>query len=140
MLKGRLIHPEILSAIGGAGHGSTVLIADGNYPAGTRVGENADLIYLNLCPDFPTVTQVLEILLTAIEVESASVMMPADGEDAPIFAEFQELLPEETPLQRLERFEFYEEASTEDLCLIIVTGDRRHYANLLLTIGVRPER
>jgi len=140
MLKGRLIHPEILSAIGGAGHGSTVLIADGNYPAGTRVGDNADLIYLNLCPDFPTVTQVLEILLTAIEVESASVMMPADGEDAPIFAEFQELLPEETPLQRLERFEFYEEASTEDLCLIIVTGDRRHYANLLLTIGVRPER
>jgi len=139
MLKTELIHPQILAAIAGAGHGSTVLIADGNYPAGTRVGENADIVYLNLCPDLPTVTQTLEALLTVLEVESAAVMMPADGEDAPIFKEFEALLPDNTPMMRMERFEFYEEASTDDLCLIIVTGDRRHYANLLLTIGVRPE-
>jgi L-fucose mutarotase len=137
MLKTELLHPHILAAIAGAGHGSTILIADGNYPAGTRVGENADIVYLNLSPDVPTVTQILETLLTAIEVESATVMMPASGEDAPIFKEFETLLPDNTPMVRLERFEFYEEASTDDLCLIIVSGERRVYANLLLTIGVR---
>ena len=35
MLKYRLTHPEILAALAGAGHGSQVLIADGNYPFST---------------------------------------------------------------------------------------------------------
>jgi RbsD / FucU transport protein family. len=33
MLKTRLLHPEILAALGEAGHGAQVLIADGNYPS-----------------------------------------------------------------------------------------------------------
>lgn len=139
MLKSDLIHPQILAALAGAGHGSQVLIADGNYPAATRLGDNAEIVYLNLRPDFPTVTEVLETLLTAIEVEDAGVMTPPTGDDPPIFEDFERLLPEETPMTRLERFEFYEEASTDDICLVIVTGDRRHFANLLLTIGVRPQ-
>lgn len=139
MLRHELTHPDILAALAGAGHGSSILIADGNYPAGTRVGENAELCYLNLRPDFPTVTDVLETLLSAMYVESATVMQPADGKDAAIFADFKRLLPNQVPLNRLERFDFYEAASTDECCLIIVTGDRRHYANLLLTMGVRPE-
>ena len=35
MLKGNLIHPQILSALGTAGHGATILIPDGNYPVVT---------------------------------------------------------------------------------------------------------
>ena len=35
MLKTTLLHPEILNALAGAGHGAQVLIADGNYPAST---------------------------------------------------------------------------------------------------------
>ena len=66
MLKQRLLHPEILEALASAGHGSRVLITDGNYPAGTRLGENAALVFLNLAPGKPTVTEVLDILLTAI--------------------------------------------------------------------------
>ena len=70
MLKQRLTHPEILSvALAAAGHGSKVLITDGNYPASTKVGDNAALVYLNLAPGKPTVTEVLDILLTAIPVE-----------------------------------------------------------------------
>ena len=34
MLKTRLLHPGILRALGEAGHGAQVLIADGNYPLG----------------------------------------------------------------------------------------------------------
>jgi len=135
MLKQRLIHPEILDALAGAGHGSQVLITDGNYPAATKLGENAALVYLNLAPGKPTVTEVLETLLTAIPVEDAAVMVPDEGPEPPIFQEFRNLMPG-APLTEFSRFEFYEEASSPDTCLLIVTGEQRIYANLLLTIGV----
>jgi len=135
MLKQRLTHPEILEALASAGHGSKILIADGNYPASTSLGDNASLVYLNLAPGKATVTEVLDILLTAIPIEEAAVMMPADGPEPTIFQEFRSLLPG-TPLTKYERFEFYEEASGPETCLQIVTGEQRIYANLLLTIGV----
>ncbi len=135
MLKQQLIHPEILEALAAAGHGSRILITDGNYPASTMLGDNADLVYLNLKPGMPTVTDVLEVLLTAIPVEEAAVMEPAEGPEPAIFDEFRAMLPG-IPLTGYDRFTFYEEASGPETCLQIVTGEQRIYANLLLTIGV----
>ena len=135
MLKSRLIHPHILDALASAGHGAKVLIADGNYPASTQLGENAELVYLNLAPGKPTVTEVLDILLTAIPLEDAAVMEPDEGPEPPIFREFRSLLPS-LELTKYNRFEFYEEASGPDTCLQIITGEQRIYANILLTIGV----
>ncbi|HOZ47344.1 MAG TPA: RbsD/FucU family protein [Candidatus Hydrogenedentes bacterium] len=135
MLRQRLTHPEILEALAAAGHGSKVLIADGNYPASTCLGPNASLVYLNLAPGKPTVTEVLDILLTSIVVEDAMVMTPEDGPEPGIFQEFRSLMPD-VSLTKLGRFEFYEEAGGADTCLQIVTGEQRIYANLLLTIGV----
>ena len=135
MLKQRLLHPEILEALASAGHGARVLIADGNYPASTCIGDNAHLIYLNLAPGKMTVTEVLDILLTAIPVEDAAVMEPDEGAEPAIFQEFRSLMPDQV-LTGYGRFEFYEEVTSPDTCLIIVTGDQRLYANLLLTIGV----
>jgi len=136
MLKHTLIHPEILEAVGAAGHGSRILIADGNYPASTKLGINADLVYLNLTPGLPTVIDVLDALLTAIPIEAAHVMEPADGSTPEIFAEFSSRLGD-IALEGLDRFAFYEEAGGDDTCLLIVTGEQRIYANILLTIGVR---
>ncbi len=135
MLRQQLTHPEILEAIASAGHGSRILITDGNYPASTMIGDNASLVYLNLAPGMPTVTDVLRVLLTAVPVEEAGVMAPADGPEPAIFDEFRSLLPE-LQLETYERFSFYEEASGPETCLQIVTGEQRIYANLLLTIGV----
>ena len=135
MLTQRLIHPEILEALASAGHGSKILITDGNYPASTRLGDNAALVYLNLAPGKITVTEALDILLTAIPVEDATVMDPEDGTEPTIFQEFRSLMPD-VALSKFNRFEFYEEAEGPDTCLQIVTGDQRLYANLLLTIGV----
>jgi L-fucose mutarotase len=135
MLKQRLTHPDILEALASAGHGSKILIADGNYPASTCLGDNAGLVYLNLAPGKPTVTEVLDILLTAVPIEEAAVMSPGEGPEPTIFQEFRSLLPE-MPLTKYDRFEFYEEASGPETCLQIVTGEQRIYANLLLTIGV----
>lgn len=145
MLKGQILHPEILHALGRAGHSSKVLIADGNYPFSTRLGRNAKLVFLNLAPGKLLVTEVLEALLATAPIEAAEVMQPARTGpyamtgDPPIFAEFSRLLKNAAPdvtLVPLERFAFYESAATNDVCLTIATGEQRIYANLLLTIGV----
>lgn len=135
MLKTGLLHPQILEALGEAGHGAQVLIADGNYPLLTRSSGTAHRVYLNLAPGLVTVTDVLEVLVGAIPVEAAHVMLPDSGEEPSIFAQFRELLPG-TPLQALGRFQFYDLARGPDLALAISTGEQRIYANLLLTIGV----
>jgi L-fucose mutarotase len=145
MLKGQLIQPQILAALARAGHGSKVLISDGNYPHWTKRGPSAEVVYLNLAPGIPTVTQVLEALLATIPVEAVQIMdtlksgpyaMPTDP---PIWAELAALVHRaglDLPLSKLERHAFYEAAGTPDVCLTIATGEQRIYANVLLTIGV----
>lgn len=135
MLKTRLLQPQILEALGEAGHGAQVLIADGNYPLLTRSPAQARRVYLNLAPGLLRATDVLEVLADAIPIEAAHVMVPDSGEEPAIFAEFRAALPG-TPLQRLGRFQFYDMARGPDVALAIATGEQRIYANLLLTIGV----
>jgi L-fucose mutarotase len=135
MLKYRLLHPELLRALGEAGHGAKVLIADGNYPLATRSPHRARHVYLNLAPDLVRVTDVLGVLVDAIPIEAAHVMTPGAGEEPPVFAEFRRSLPG-LELSPLSRFDFYEAASASDVAVAIATGERRIYANLLLTIGV----
>ena len=135
MLKTRLLQPQVLAALGEAGHGAQVLIADGNYPVLTRSNPASHRVFLNLAPGFLTVTDVLAVLADAIPIEAAHVMGPDTGDEPGIYADFRELLPE-TPLQRLGRFDFYDMARGPDLALAIATGEQRIYANILLTIGV----
>lgn len=146
MLRTKLIHPELLAALGGAGHGAKVLLADGNYPVGTKAPPRAARIYLNLSPGVVTVTDVLEALVDTIPVEAAEVMVPDKGREPPIFAEFRKILkrsttaiplqPGDLPLTPLSRFAFYEASSQPDVAVAISTGEKRIYANVLLTIGV----
>ena len=135
MLTTRLLHPEILAALGEAGHGAQVLIADGNYPLATRSNPDAYRVFLNLEPGKLTVTDGLSVVAEAIPVEAAYVMGPDDGSEPSIYEDFRGLLPE-TELERLGRFEFYDMARGPDTALAIATGEQRIYANILLTIGV----
>ncbi len=135
MLETKLIHPQILAALGSMGHGSKVLIADGNYPFSTGSNANAAHVYLNLRPGMVSVLDTLEALISAIPVEAAHVMQPADGSTPDIFAEFSALL-EGHELQHTERFAFYDLARQSDVGLVIATGETRIYANIMLTIGV----
>jgi L-fucose mutarotase len=137
MLKSELLHPEILSALASAGHGSKVLIADGNYPFSTGSNPDAELVFLNLAPGRMNAVEVLEVLARAIPVEAAEVMMPEEGPEPPIFSEFRRALDGQE-LRTLGRFEFYEAARGIDSALVIATGEQRIYANVLLTIGVVP--
>ncbi len=135
MLKYQLLHPEILQALASVGHGSQVLIADGNYPFVTGASPAARRVYLNLAPGMLSATDVLAVLVEAIPVEAAHVMAPASGEEPAVFEEFRALLPG-VDLKALGRFEFYDAARGPDVALVIATGEQRIYANVLLTIGV----
>lgn len=132
----RLLHPEILSALGEAGHGSRVLLADGNYPFSTGSPAGARKVFLNLRRGLVRVTDLLEVLTETIPIESALMMSRPDSEPVPIHAEFKALLPGGVILAGKPRLEFYEEAKSHQTALVIATGEERRFANLLLTIGV----
>ncbi len=138
MLRFRLLHPEIARALGTAGHGSKVLVADANYPFGTGANPAAQRVYLNLAPGLVSATDTLRVLVEAIPVEAAEVMAPAAEPEPPIFAEFRQILGAGLPLRTRGRAEFYGAARHADTALVVATGERRIYANVLLTIGVVP--
>jgi len=144
MLKGRLIHPQILFALARGGHNSRVLLSDGNYPHFTKRGPNAEMVYLNLAPGMLSVTDVLKLLVEAIPVELATLMDTnktgpyAMSSDPPVWAEFREILDNARctePFKKLAPNDFYAAAGSPDVCLSIATGEQRLYSNLLLTIG-----
>jgi len=136
VLKTKLLHPEILSVLATAGHGSRVLIADGNYPFATGSHASARRVYLNLAPGIVSSTDVLHTLLQVIPIEMAAGMLPESGEEPAIFDEFRSLLPKQVALESLGRAEFYEAVRDQNTALVIATGEQRAFANLLLTIGV----
>jgi L-fucose mutarotase len=137
VLNYTLTHPPLLAALAAAGHGSQVLLADGNYPAATARPAGAPVIHLNLRPGLLSVTDVLGPLLEAVNIEAASVMALPHGGDVPAHAEYQQLLGEQVAFSVVERFAFYEAARGPDVAFVVATGDQRICANLLLTIGVR---
>jgi L-fucose mutarotase len=137
VLKLPVIHPVLLGALARAGHGSTILIADGNYPHSTGAASTAERVFLNFSPGVLTVEQVLRGVAEITPIERATVMQPADHDDLPLFAAYRTILG--MTLERLDRFDFYAAARTQDLTLLIATADEQHYANILLTVGVRDD-
>lgn len=134
MLNTSLINPEIISALAYCGHGSKVLIADGNYPLAEKSG-NAKKVYLGVTSGLPTVTDVFQALHGVCEIESAAVMQPEGGEEPEIFAEFRKELGG-MELQKLGRYEFYDACMEEGaVYLAISTGEKRTFANILLTVS-----
>lgn len=145
MLKTPIIHPQILAALGRAGHSSKILISDGNYPHHTKRGPNSDIVFLNFAPGMMNVTDVLAGIANTVPIELAEVMEPqrtgayAMKNDPPVFEEFRKILKARNAaleLNKIERFAFYDAAGSKDVTLTIATGEQRIYANILLTIGV----
>lgn len=146
MLYGDLTHPQILSALASAGHGSKVLISDGNYPHATACGPGAVRVFLNLSPGVVKAADVLRALVSAVPIEEAAVMATlktgpyAMTSEPPVWNSYRRLLSStdcKGELTQIERFAFYDLARGSDVCLLIATAETEIYANLLLTIGVR---
>ncbi|MBV8608968.1 MAG: RbsD/FucU family protein [Singulisphaera sp.] len=146
MLKHLLIHPKINEVIGSAGHHARILIADGNYPASSKRGPNAELVSLNLMPGVVTCVQVLRAVLSAVPIEAIYTMMyetvgphALDSEPS-AWDEYRAEIRDaglDLKLEPIEKWSFYDAVATPDHVLTIQTADRQRYANVLLSIGVR---
>jgi L-fucose mutarotase len=134
VIKSTLLHPKLLEVLASSGHGSKILIADGNYPFVTRANPAAERVYLNLAQGVLNVIDVLDVLLTVIPIESAHVMLTDDGSEPSIHIDFRQMLS--VPLEAMPRQNFYQLAHDPDCSLVIATAEQRLYANIILTIGV----
>jgi len=146
MLKHQLIHPQINAVLGRAGHHAKILIADGNYPASTKKGPQAEVVCLNLSPGVVTVAQALRAVLSAVPVDAIETMgIPADDPyaqtgDPPVWNEYRKVLKEsglKLKLSPILKWDFYKAVESPDHVLTIQTGDLALWANVLLTMGAR---
>lgn len=137
MLRFPLTHPALLEALASGGHGSKVLIADGNYAHRTNTRPGVAIVYLNLRPGLLTVTQVLEVMAETVPIEAAEVMAPDDGSKAAAAERYAEILGD-VPFESLEREDFYAACKAPEVVVAVATGDTRYFANVLLTIGALP--
>jgi len=146
MLKTTLLHPDILRIVARGGHHSKILIADGNYPAATKKGPNAELVCLQLTPGVPTVSQVLRTLLSALPIDHVNTMgIPPDDPyaqqgDPPVWAEYRQIVADsgtKLTLEPILKWDFYQHVESPDHILTIQTADQALWANVLLTLGCR---
>lgn len=146
MLKLPVLHPEILHALGTAGHASRVVITDGNYPHITRPHPRAKIVWANFMPGVIDAVTALTAVCRCVPVEAAHVMQPdrqgewARGEEPPIWSKFREVLRDEagftSPLISKFKPEFNELAAGPETALVIATGETAIWANVMITIGV----
>ena len=111
MLKGipTELNPELLKILMEMGHGDTLIIGDGNFPAATYAKR------LVRC-DGQTVPQMLDAILKLFPLDTAEtqpvcVMQTADGmERPPVWTEFEDVIKNHEPdgreLTEIERFAF----------------------------------
>jgi L-fucose mutarotase len=146
MLKTTVLHPDILSALGSAGHLSTVVITDGNYPHRQRANPNAKFVWANFVPGVLDAVTALKMVCDLVPVEAMTVMGPAKtGEyalpgDPPIWADFRRVLKQHAnftgELIQLQKPPFNQQAMSSDVCLVIATAETQIWANCIVTIGV----
>ncbi len=143
MLKGipDIISPDLLMELSKMGHGDELVIADGNFPCHS-VGKQATVIRA----DGHGVPEILDAVLQLIPLDTytkkpVALMDIVEGDDCPVpsvWQEYNKILAKHEPdhheIEYMERFDFYERA--RNAYMIIATGERAVYANILLKKGV----
>lgn len=140
MLRGidPLLTADLLYALRAMGHGDTLTIVDANFPGASCAQRLISLPGLEVSDVFRAVMSVLPVddfiplpLLTMQVVGDPSALPPAVAQMQLIA---QEVGVDPTRIGTTERHDFYKIAK-ESFC-IVQTGDRRLYANIIITKGV----
>jgi len=134
-----LLNGALLQVLADMGHGSEIAIVDANYPASADAKR---LVRLDGITATAALKAVLSLLPLDDFVESPVAIMPPPTGRTPLLDEFQALIDsaEGKPIQvtEMDRFAFYERA--RGAYVMIATGERRLYGNIILVKGViRPE-
>ncbi|MDO8106152.1 RbsD/FucU domain-containing protein [Isoptericola sp. b441] len=137
MINGSIIHPDILLALARAGHTSKVLVADGHFPSTTFLGPKVPKVYLNLAPGLLTVTQVLEVLVEQVAIESAAAAVFEDGSLPEIWTDYRRLLGPSVQVEAVKGSQIRTAFHDDDVALAIMTGDTRPASCIVLSLGLR---
>lgn len=141
MLKGipSILSPELLKILMEMGHGDTIVLGDGNFPAAS-LAKNSQLVRL----DGHGVPEVLDAILQLFPLDpyveapvSLMEVMPGDPVETPIWDEYAAIIEKHEPgtkVGHIERFQFYETA--KKAYAIVATGESALYANIILQKGV----
>ncbi|ABQ32066.1 MULTISPECIES: RbsD/FucU family protein [Acidiphilium] len=133
-----ILTADLLHALRAMGHGDTIAIVDANFPAATCARRLVAMPGLEAGTVFRAVLSVLPVddfiplpLLTMQVVGDAAAVPPA-------VAEFRQIAAGAgvgaERMGTLDRHGFY--AAARDSFVIVQTGDRRLYANVIATKGV----
>lgn len=132
-----ILSPDLLHALRAMGHGDEIVIVDANFPAESS---GPPVIRLDglLATDVADAILSLMPLDTYVE-EQAFAMEVVDNpkKREQTHKDFDKLIKKHEPTMKLsliERFAFYERAS--QAFVIVQTGERRLYGNLLLKKGI----
>jgi L-fucose mutarotase len=135
-----LISPDLLAILHRMGHGDEIVLADAHFPGetyGKRVLRADGLRIPNL------LDAILPLFVLDSYVESPLVMMcavPGDQLDPVVEASYRRAIdkhwPGTPPIQRIERFDFYER--TKQAFAVLMTGETAKYGNIILKKGVTP--
>ena len=140
MLKGisPLFSPELLATLYQMGHGDEIVLADAHFP-GHSTNENVIRADGLLIEDL--LASILPLFALDSYVDDPVAMMacvPGDQPDPSVEAGYRAVIdkyvPDTHPITFTERFAFYERAK-KAFC-VVMTGDTRKYANIILKKGV----
>ncbi len=135
-----LISPDLLAILDRMGHGDEIVLADAHFPGetcGKRILRADGLLIADL------LNAILPLFALDTYVETPLVMMcavPGDQLDRAVEAAYRKAIerhwPNTPPIQRIERFDFYERS--KQAFAIVMTGETAKYGNLILKKGVTP--
>ncbi|WP_372751902.1 L-fucose mutarotase [Labilibaculum sp.] len=142
MLKGisPILSPDLLSVLYKMGHGDEIILADAHFPGESFNGNvlRADGIKI---PDL--LAAILPLFELDQYVDNPLVMMdavPGDTLDPTVERSYLKSIritnPNAKPVERVERFAFYERATKA--YAVVITGETAKYGNIILKKGVTP--
>jgi len=139
-----ILSPELLKILCEMGHGDTIVLADGNFPAVSVAGANG--AKLARC-DGLGVPELLRAILSLFPLDTfvdapVTLMGVASGQsqvEVPIWDTYHAIVAEYDERGRgafrtVDRFAFYDEA--KQAYAVVATGESARYANVILKKGV----
>lgn len=133
-----ILSPDLLRALRAMGHGDEIVLVDANYPAESSKpnciradgSDNSEMLRAVLSvmpldtyvPDPAVCMQIVDDPNTVPDAVQDFQVIIDDAADAP------------AKIQSIERFAFYERASTA--YAVVQTGEKRLYGNIILKKGV----
>ena len=135
-----VIGPDLLDVLFRMGHGDEIVLGDAFFPADSV---NSRVIRA----DGITIPALLDGILALMNLDSyvphpVAMMAPVPGDnlDEAVEKSYRAVIdqywPETPPVERIERFSFYERA--KKAFAVLMTGETVKYGNIILKKGVIP--